>query len=142
MPEATDRELLSEAIDALNGARAAQGERVAIVETKIGGLEKDTAVIRATLHQMNGELQRSALHEADCARSLALIADQTKGLPELVGKIANLEATKPKIEALLEEASRRKGAWRGLVLMGTAIGGLMAIAAALATVLAFLLAHH
>ena len=94
------------------------GERVTRVETKIEGLEASTAVIRSTLHSVNAELQKASIHEANCAKSLAQIAEQTKGLPEALAKLSVFEEMKPRLAVIIEEATLRKGAWRMWMLIG------------------------
>jgi hypothetical protein len=123
---------------------AAVGERVAIVETKMVGLEKDTTVIRSTLHTINTELQKTVVHEANCARSLALIAEQTKCVPEIVSSLTGFEDLKPKLLRVIEESNARRSAWKVVLLIGSGIVGAATALGMLATLLAALpsLLHH
>jgi hypothetical protein len=116
-------------------------ERVTRVETKIEGLEKSSDVIRSTLHGINSELQRTAIHEERCAASLKQIADQTKGLPDALAKLGVFAELEPKIKTLIDESNRRKGAWRAYALIGTIVGGGITALAAVMTVLINYL-HH
>lgn len=128
-----DTDAILSAIESRGSATSSQiGERMAIVETKIGGLEESSKVIRSTLHGINGELQKTALHEERCAAALRQIADQTKGLPELLQKIHAFDEITPKVRELIEESTRRKGAWRVWGMIAGAVGLLGTFASAIA----------
>lgn len=111
----------------LDRSVSAMGERVARVETKIEGIEKDTGVIRSTLHGINGEMQKFVMQEARCITALEMISERTKDLPEIVMKVHEIYELKPKVQLLHEESAARKGAWGAYVLVGTAATGAVAI---------------
>jgi chromosome segregation ATPase len=137
-----DTEQIIAAVEQRGQSTAHQiAERVTRVETKIEGLEKSADVIRSTLHGINGELQRTAIHEERCAASLKQIADQTKGLPDALAKLNNFSELEPKIKTLIDDANRRRGAWRAYALIGSVmVGGITALTAVLTVLVNYL--HH
>ncbi len=111
-------------------AISAMGERVAVVETKLGSLKDDTAIIRAALHAVNGEMQKFVGLEAQCVAHLGAIREQTAHLPEIVskmvgleGKVASFEQLQPRISTLIDESLYRKGGWKVVVMVCTASMG-------------------
>lgn len=122
MPD-SEREIPDRAISAM-------GERVAIVETKLGSLKEDTAIIRSALHSVNNEMQKFVGLEAQCVAHLSAIRELTAHLPDLVtklvgleGKVASFDDLKPRISTLIEENISRKGGWKVVVMICTASMG-------------------
>lgn len=119
--------------------QAAMGERVAIVETKLSTVEKDTGVIRSTLHSINGEIQKFALTEARCVAALETIVEQTKHLPNLIEKVHALDEVMPAIRGLILSEKKREGAWGAYVLIATSVAGAIAVLGTLAAGVAWLI---
>ena len=136
MPDTPD---IIAAIEARGTATANDiGQRVTRVEVKIEGLERDTSVIRSTLHSVNSELQKTAIYEERCAQSLKQIAEQTKGLPDLVTKTLAFEELTPKIRTLIDERIERRGAWK----MWGVVAGLIGLFAGFSSAVVALVIHY
>lgn len=105
----------------------AMGERVARVETKIEGIEKDTSVIRQAIHGINGEMQKFVQAEQRCVDGLLAVQSQTAHLPELAFAMKEFTALQPRIVSLLEAEHRRVGAWKSWVVFGSAVAGAIGI---------------
>lgn len=105
---------------------SAMGERVARVETKIEGVERDTGIIRAAIHEINNEMQKFVGLEAQCVAHLAQILEDGKRrdlvLSEIVGKV----------HALSDESFTRKGGWRAATRIATAIMALITMSGTIA----------
>ncbi len=104
-------------------AISAMGERVAVVETKLGALKDDTAIIRAALHSVNGEMQKIVGSEERREAAIKAIAAQTAHLPELMLKVQSFDELKPRLTALIDESLYRKGGWKVVVMVCTASMG-------------------
>lgn len=99
------------------------GERVVRVETKIESIEKDTTVIRHTMHDFAGKMQQFVSLEAQCVAHLSAIREMTAHLPEIVAKVQSFDDLKPRLTMLMDEHFARKGGWRAMILVGTATMG-------------------
>lgn len=100
-------------------------ERLAVVETKVGGLKEDTAVIRNSMHSINNEMSRFVAVEERCAAALTLLSGQ---MTEHTKQISELSARLTEI-ALLR--AKGEGVWFAvckLALIIAALGGGMAAA--------------
>lgn len=103
------------------------GERVARVETRIEGVERDTSIIRATLHSVNGELQKIVGKEERREVTLKTIADQTASLPELMIKVRLIDELRPQLQIIIDESKTRKGAVRAIAILGASAATLIAV---------------
>lgn len=103
------------------------GERVARVETRIEGVEKDTSIIRATLHCVNGELQKIVGREERREATLKVIADQTSSLPELMIKVRLIDELRPQLQVVIDENKTRKGATRAIAILAAGAATLIAV---------------
>jgi len=113
----------------------ALAERMAVVETKIGTLKEDTAVIRSTQHDTNNRMQEFVAAERMCASNLAsLITSQTTTNTQL----QQLAATVRELTLVRAEA---EGGWRMTVRFGTLIAAGFSAFAALAAGVAWALGH-
>ena len=98
----------------------ALAERMAVVETKVGALKEDTAVIRSTQHDTNNRMQEFVAAERLCAANLGtLIAAQTATnahLDKLAATVENLTLVKAQVE----------GGWKATVRFITLIAAVLA----------------
>lgn len=115
-------------------AVTAMGERVVRVETKLEGVEKDTAVIRQSMHSLNNQIQGLVGIEQQCVAHLAAIREMTAHLPDLVAKMGAFEDLKPRLITVIDDHAARRGGWRAvtmlvaattgaLTMLGTVLGG-------------------
>lgn len=118
------------------------GERLAVVETKVTGLQGDTSIMRQTLHSINGKMQEFVLREAECVSALNTIVDNTRTLPTLIGTIQEFQALRPQINKLIEEDQARRGAWGTWVVLGTSITGAIAVITSIILATVTLLRGH
>lgn len=118
---------------------AAQGERLARVETKVEAIEKGIDIIRSTGHAINGEMQKFVGLEAQCVSHLSAIRELTAHLPEIVLKVQSFDELKPRLNMLIDEHFSRKGGWKAVVMIGTAAMGAVTMIGAIAAGIIFLL---
>ncbi len=97
----------------------ALAERVAVVETKIGALKEDTAVIRSTQHDTHNRMQEFVAAEQMCAQNLGrLIEAQTTTNAQL----SKLAAT---VEGLTLVRAQVEGGWKATVRFSTLIAAVL-----------------
>lgn len=102
----------------------AVSERVAVVETKIGGLKEDTVTIRAHIHEINNRMTEFVAAEIRCADALT-----------------SLLGMKPIVDQLLAHSQRGSGTWRALTIVGAALMGAVSTGAILMGGVIWLLRH-
>jgi len=119
----------------------AMGERVMRVETKIEGIEKDTAHIRSTLHDINGEMQKFVFEESGCRRALETIVEQTKHLPVMAANFQIFNEMKPTLTLMLDERQQQKGSWSATVRIATMVVSTITMLSILATGIIWLFSH-
>ncbi len=103
--------------------RVMQSERLAIVETKVEGLKDDTGVIRSNIHAINEALQKVFILEERCERSLSQLLEITRDLPTIAASAQSFHTVKAQIENLVHESDQKKGAWRAVVMLASALVG-------------------
>lgn len=74
----------------------ATGERVAVVETKVSGLQEDMRRIGTHIHAISNEVTKIGISEQKC-------------LEALTGLHASVERFETKLIALVEDSMRRQG---------------------------------
>lgn len=88
---------------------ASMAERVAVLEERMVNLKTDTAQIRATTHDINGEMQKFVLAEMQCVERLSKILEAIKDLPILVSAVAAFNDIRPGLQTVLTEREQRVG---------------------------------
>lgn len=105
-------------------------ERVAVIETRMIASKEDTAIIRATHHEINNRMQEFVAAERLCAANLGtLVATQTTTnaqISELTATVKELTLARAEVEGAWK-ATIRLATFAGAILAGLAasIGGLM-----------------
>lgn len=108
----------------------AHGERLAVVETKLNGVQADTGVIRATIHDINNRMTEFVAAEILCGQHLAGLLNTTKDIPELVKSVAALTATKPELDRVISESQQRLGIMafgKRLAMIAVAFAGVVGV---------------
>jgi hypothetical protein len=110
-------------------------ERVAVVETKVGGLKDDTTVIRNTLHGVNNEMSRFVAVEERCAAALLTLtgqmADHTKQISDLASQVRDMALLKAKGE----------GAWFAVAKLALIMGAVFTGMAAAVSIVWWVFQH-
>jgi len=102
----------------------ALGERVAVVETKVGGVQDDLRRIGNHIHTISGAVTEISYLEKECAKSLTAITDT----------VARFES---RLETLIEDRAARRGVadfgkrFQMIVTAGAALAGILTGAGAL-----------
>lgn len=112
-------------------ALTAMGERVAVVETKVGAIQTDLARIGTHIHQISNVVTEIGYVEKKCLEGLTAVG-------------ATVDRFEAKLEALIQDRSARQGVadfGRKFAMIITAGGALAAILTAAGALLIFL-AHY
>ncbi len=109
-------------------------ERIATIEEQLRGVKENGAVVRSTLHEVNNNMQQFVIAERECGLALKQLLVLTKDLPTIAATALEFTMMKVKMQEVIDDQSRRKGAWGVYVLLGTMIMGAVAMGAALGTV--------
>lgn len=119
----------------------AAAERLAVVETKIHGIERDTGVIRSAIHDINNRMTEFVAAERRCGESLSQLLGLTQDLPTIAINARSFADMKGQIEGVIKERERRQGAWRALILVGSALMGAVTIGGSIVGGVLWLLGH-
>lgn len=113
----------------------ALAERVAVVETKIGALKEDTAIIRSTQHDTHNRMQEFVAAERMCAQNLGTLIEAQATTNAHLNRMA---AT---VEELTLVKAQVEGGWKATVRFATLIAALLSAGAAIVWAIMWSMGH-
>jgi len=108
-------------------------ERIATIEEQLRSVKEDGRVVRSTLHDVNNNMQLFVAAEKECGKALLQLVELTKDLPTVAAHARDFAEMKVRIQDVIDEQHRRRGAWGAYIGLGTMIIGAATVGAAIAT---------
>ena len=108
-------------------------ERIATIEEQLRAVKEDGRVVRSTLHDVNNNMQLFVAAEKECGKALLQLVELTKDLPTVAAHARDFAEMKVRIQDVIDEQHRRRGAWGAYIGLGTMIIGAATVGAAIAT---------
>ncbi len=125
----------------INGrSQVVMHERIAVIEEQLRQVKEDGKVVRSTLHEVNNNMQLFTAAERECGKALLQLVELTKDLPTIAATTREFGEMKVKMQEVIDEQLRRKGAWGAYMMLGSMIMGAAVVGGGLATIGVWL--HH
>lgn len=111
------------------------GERVATLEERVRGIGASVDVIRATDHEINGNMQKFVLAEQGCQQNLALLTNQVCELTKSMIPITDGFKEFTRMHTALLEVVQTSERRSGVTSFGRRVGQVFVAVAALVAII-------